>query len=153
MRCLFSSFVAFAYLVFLAGIRIAIKRLRALLDDLDVGLVTSRDSIVARYRKMWSRTDQVFGLLKEGSFLERPITLRHPFIFYLGHVAAFAWNQMVSFLPSTPQFDAELAQLFERGIDPDVDTGKVNVQKKKKKKNLESHVSKGSFQLCWNQSQ
>jgi hypothetical protein len=74
---------------------------------------------------MWRRTDLIFGLLKESSYLERPIALRHPFLFYLGHLAAFAWNQFVSFLPNTPQFDAVLAQLFERGIDPDVDTGKV----------------------------
>lgn len=99
---------------------------------------------------MWSRTDQIFGLLKESSFLERPISLRHPFIFYLGHLAAFAWNQLVSFLPHTQQFDAELAQLFERGIDPDVDTGKVRSIIFWFLSRLLDFLFQGSFELGWN---
>ncbi|KAA8497643.1 Ergothioneine biosynthesis protein 1 [Porphyridium purpureum] len=56
--------------------------------------------------------------LEEPGFL--PIDLRHPFLFYIGHLAAFAWNKAAPLLrlePFRPEFDV----LFERGIDPDVD--------------------------------
>lgn len=70
-----------------------------------------------RIKKAWSLSDQVFALLKPTAWYERPIPLRHPFVFYLGHLPAFALNQLkaTGFAESE---DAALEQLFERGIDP-----------------------------------
>eukprot|EP01125_Pyxidicula_operculata_P013795 TRINITY_DN4577_c0_g1_i1.p1 TRINITY_DN4577_c0_g1~~TRINITY_DN4577_c0_g1_i1.p1 ORF type:complete len:754 (+),score=149.08 TRINITY_DN4577_c0_g1_i1:181-2442(+) len=73
----------------------------------------------------WNRSDQIFKLLNDDGYYQQPIDLRHPFIFYLGHLPAFTYNQIAAILkmgPCNKQFD----QLFERGIDPDVETGKVH---------------------------
>lgn len=42
----------------------------------------------------WARTDTLFDLLAPDALAARPIALRQPFIFYLGHLPAFAWNQV-----------------------------------------------------------
>ena len=66
----------------------------------------------------WARTDQLFEMLAPSAWTTRAIPLRHPPIFYLGHLAAFAWNHIgVGVLGEDPH-DAELDVLFERGIDP-----------------------------------
>jgi hypothetical protein len=41
-----------------------------------------------RFYAAWSRSDELFSLIKEGEFLAQPIIWRHPFIFYLGHLPA-----------------------------------------------------------------
>jgi formylglycine-generating enzyme required for sulfatase activity len=69
-----------------------------------------------RLRAAWARTDDLFARLPD--LQARPIALRHPFVFYLGHLPAFAWNQLgVAVLgqPSTGPWD----DLFAFGIDPD----------------------------------
>lgn len=71
----------------------------------------------AALRAAWARSDRLFGMLSTEALLDRPIGLRHPFLFYMGHLPAFLWNQVsgVLGLPSeAPALDA----LFERGIDP-----------------------------------
>lgn len=66
----------------------------------------------------WSHADRILGLLTPAALLARPIALRQPFLFYLGHLPAFAWNQIgrgvLGREPFAPAFDV----LFERGIDP-----------------------------------
>ena len=47
-----------------------------------------------------------------------PIPLRQPFLFYVGHLPAFAWNHLWRRVASRPAFAPELDTLFERGIDP-----------------------------------
>ena len=39
-----------------------------------------------RFKECWARSDFIFGLLnkEENAFLQKPINLRHPFIFYVG---------------------------------------------------------------------
>jgi ergothioneine biosynthesis protein EgtB len=49
---------------------------------------------------------------------DQPIALRHPLIFYLGHLPAFAWNQVCRGVLDRPSFRPEFDALFERGIDP-----------------------------------
>lgn len=45
------------------------------------------------YEKLWKRTDWIFKeLIKYPNILERPIDLRFPFIFYMGHLASFNWS-------------------------------------------------------------
>jgi ergothioneine biosynthesis protein EgtB len=69
----------------------------------------------------WARSDAVFDLVATRALLERPIALRQPFLFYVGHLPAFAWNQLWRGRLGRPAFAPELDALFERGIDP-VDT-------------------------------
>ena len=76
------------------------------------------ESIVERLRACWSRSDEIFGLLEPGTLYEQPIALRHPLIFYLGHLPAFAWNQVCRGVLGMASFRPEFDALFERGIDP-----------------------------------
>jgi ergothioneine biosynthesis protein EgtB len=76
------------------------------------------EAIAERLRACWSRSDEIFSLLEPGALFEQPIALRHPLIFYLGHLPAFAWNQVCRGVLQTPSFRPEFDSLFERGIDP-----------------------------------
>ncbi len=79
------------------------------------------ETVTERLTDAWARTDRIFEILAPGSWLEQPIALRHPFIFYLGHLPAFAWNHVGGALLERPSFNAAFDELFSRGIDPDVD--------------------------------
>jgi ergothioneine biosynthesis protein EgtB len=81
---------------------------------MNASFATLRD----RLESAWARSDLLFGLLKSDALLQRPIALRQPFIFYVGHLPAFAWNQVWRGVLGRPASDATLDQLFERGIDP-----------------------------------
>ncbi len=59
---------------------------------------------------VWAVTDGLFEQF--GDLNRRPIDLRHPFLFYMGHIPAFAWNRVQDHEQSP--FD----QLFAFGIDP-----------------------------------
>lgn len=65
----------------------------------------------------WNRSDELFAMLADGALMDRPIGLRHPFVFYLGHLPAFMWNQ-VGGLAGIERFAPDFDSLFERGIDP-----------------------------------
>jgi ergothioneine biosynthesis protein EgtB len=69
-------------------------------------------------RQAWRRSDRLFGLLADEAWLEQPIALRQPLLFYLGHLPAFAWNHVGRGLAGRASFRADLDTLFERGIDP-----------------------------------
>lgn len=74
-----------------------------------------------RFQTLWERTDRLFALIAPDALLERPIALRHPFIFYVGHLPAFAWNHVCRGLLERSSFNAPFDEIFDRGIDPDVD--------------------------------
>lgn len=76
------------------------------------------DPLVTRLEAAWERSDLIFSLLEPDAWLQRPIALRQPWIFYLGHLPAFAWNQVWRGVLGRPSFNAEYDRLFERGIDP-----------------------------------
>ncbi|MCB9899644.1 MAG: SUMF1/EgtB/PvdO family nonheme iron enzyme [Planctomycetes bacterium] len=77
--------------------------------------------LLERLESAWERSDALFALLDEDGLLERGIPLRHPPIFYLGHLPAFAVNQVLRGVLGRPALDARLDELFERGIDPPAD--------------------------------
>jgi ergothioneine biosynthesis protein EgtB len=79
------------------------------------------ETMTDRLTEAWARTDRIFEILAPGAWLAQPIALRHPFIFYLGHLPAFAWNHVGGELLGRPTFNAGFDDLFSRGIDPDVD--------------------------------
>jgi ergothioneine biosynthesis protein EgtB len=60
-----------------------------------------------------------FDLLTPEAYEAQPIALRHPVVFYEGHVAAFNVNTLVKRGLGAPGVDTDLEVLFERGIDPD----------------------------------
>jgi ergothioneine biosynthesis protein EgtB len=70
----------------------------------------------------WRRSDEVLDFVAPEAYLSRPIALRQPFVFYLGHLPAFSWNQIGRGLGGRAPLDPALDELFARGIDPvDVD--------------------------------
>lgn len=80
-----------------------------------------------QFRQLWARSDYLFGLLRsEEDFYRQPIKLRLPLLFYLGHLPCFAWLQFRHFEGVNKVIDKLYDQLFERGVDPDVQTGIVN---------------------------
>src|SRR5436309_15618076 len=74
-----------------------------------------------RFASAWARTDALFRLVAPDAMLSRPIALRHPFIFYVGHLPAFAWNHVVRGVLGRRSFHPDFDDVFDRGIDPDVD--------------------------------
>lgn len=72
---------------------------------------------MAALERAWTRSDWLFGLVGEDRWLSRGIELRHPFLFYVGHLPAFGWNQISAAIGARPH-DAHLDVLFARGIDP-----------------------------------
>jgi ergothioneine biosynthesis protein EgtB len=82
------------------------------------GAPVAEEPGLRRLERAWERSDAVFALLRLEAWGARPIPLRQPFIFYLGHLPAFAWRQLGQRLRGLPSFAPALDLLFERGIDP-----------------------------------
>lgn len=83
----------------------------------------SRHWLRAKLKAAWQRTDALFEIVPAAEQLTAPIVWRHPFIFYLGHLPAFAWNQIGRAILNWRSFNPRFDEMFCRGIDPDVDTG------------------------------
>jgi ergothioneine biosynthesis protein EgtB len=71
------------------------------------------------YQAVRARSRQLFGLLDDEAYYSQPIDLRHPIVFYDGHLPAFSFNTLVKRALGRPSIDARLEALFARGIDPD----------------------------------
>ncbi len=78
-------------------------------------------TVAERLQDAWQRSDLIFSTLSPEAFRARPIALRHPFIFYVGHLPAFAWIHICGGTLGHPSFAPALDDMFSRGIDPDVD--------------------------------
>ena len=79
-----------------------------------------------RLTDAWARSDKIFAIVGSGQTLHKPIVWRHPFIFYIGHLPAFSWNQICGGILQWSSVNAHYDDLFCRGIDPDVDTGECH---------------------------
>ena len=73
---------------------------------------------IAWYRRNRARSRALFDLVTEDAYYSRPIALRHPIVFYEGHLPAFSFNTLVKKGARRPGIDARLETLFARGIDP-----------------------------------
>src|SRR5262245_2228977 len=81
-----------------------------------------RNHLVARYRSNRERSRLLFDLLTdEDAHYSQPIPLRHPFVFYEGHVPGFSFNTLVKTALGGASIDPALEELFARGIDPPTD--------------------------------
>jgi ergothioneine biosynthesis protein EgtB len=77
-----------------------------------------RQQLLSWYRRNRARSAALFDLVSERSYYSRPISLRHPIVFYEGHLPAFSFNTLVKRGLGKPGIDDALEQLFARGIDP-----------------------------------
>jgi ergothioneine biosynthesis protein EgtB len=77
-----------------------------------------RAAFVDWYDRNRARSKALFDLLTEDAYYSRPIALRHPIVFYEGHLPAFSLNTLVKKGLGRPGIDDRLERLFARGIDP-----------------------------------
>src|SRR3989475_6277593 len=78
-----------------------------------------RDALVAWYRRNRERSRAIFDRLVDEAYYSQPIALRHPIVFYEGHLPSFSFNTLVKRALGGASIDARLEALFARGIDPD----------------------------------
>jgi ergothioneine biosynthesis protein EgtB len=82
--------------------------------------------LLERWREGRAATWRLFDeTLAPGAYTARPISLRHPFVFYEGHLAAFGVIKILREALGRPPVDLMLETLFERGIDPPAETGEA----------------------------
>ncbi|KAL1919392.1 uncharacterized protein VTP21DRAFT_2085 [Calcarisporiella thermophila] len=73
------------------------------------------------WEELWSAWDTVTTtMIPTTMHLQKPIDLRHPCIFYFGHIPAFLDIQLSHCL-GEPRIRPDYGEIFERGIDPDMD--------------------------------
>ena len=77
-----------------------------------------RGAVVSWYERNRARSRALFDLLAEDAYYSQPIDLRHPIVFYEGHLPAFSFITLVKKGLGCPSIDAGLETLFARGIDP-----------------------------------
>src|SRR6266850_6677208 len=77
-----------------------------------------RDAVISWYRRNRARSRALFDLLADDAYYSQPIALRHPIVFYEGHLPGFSFNTLVKRGLGRPSIDASLEALFARGIDP-----------------------------------
>ena len=77
-----------------------------------------RSALRLRFLGNRNRTAELFGSIEFAAYEDRPIGLRHPIVFYEGHIPAFAFNKLVREALGEPSIDPAFERLFERGIDP-----------------------------------
>jgi len=77
-----------------------------------------REALGAWYRRNRERSRAIFDLIAPDAYYDRPIALRHPVVFYDGHLPAFSFNTLVKKALGRRGIDQRLEALFARGIDP-----------------------------------
>ena len=82
------------------------------------GDVVDRMEAIRSYQKNRARTAALFDLLMPDAYYHQPIPLRHPIVFYEGHIPAFSVNCFLKKGLGDSGIDPELEVLFARGIDP-----------------------------------
>ena len=82
------------------------------------GRVVDRQQAIQSYQRNRARTEVLFDVLDPDAYYERPIPLRHPVVFYEGHIPAFSVNCFLKKALGHRGLDRELEVLFARGIDP-----------------------------------
>jgi ergothioneine biosynthesis protein EgtB len=79
----------------------------------------NRETLADWYRRNRQRSRQLFDIVRPEAYYTRPISLRHPIVFYEGHLPAFSLNTLVKKALGRPGVDERLERLFARGIDPE----------------------------------
>lgn len=77
---------------------------------------------LVEYEQLWSSWDTVtLHMLPHDQIMSKPIKLRNCCLFYLGHIPTFLDIHMARATSGPPTEPSFYWQIFERGIDPDVD--------------------------------
>jgi iron(II)-dependent oxidoreductase len=81
-------------------------------------MALDRAAAISWYRRNRARSRALFDMLPEQVYYSRPIALRHPIVFYEGHLPGFSFNTLVKKGLGGASIDPGLETLFARGIDP-----------------------------------
>jgi formylglycine-generating enzyme required for sulfatase activity len=81
-------------------------------------LESERAAFLDAYDHNRRRSTFLFDLFAADAYFEAPIPLRHPFVFYEGHIPAFSFLTLVRSALGAAAIDESLERLFQRGIDP-----------------------------------
>src|SRR5882672_11503441 len=81
-------------------------------------MAIDRAAALSWYQRNRDRSRALFDMLPEDVYYQKPIDLRHPIVFYDGHLPGFSFNTLVKKALGRPGIDARLESLFARGIDP-----------------------------------
>lgn len=74
------------------------------------------------FEQLWASWDLVTRhMIPEDDLLSKPIKLRNCCLFYLGHIPTFLDIHLARATDSIPSEPSSYRNIFERGIDPDVD--------------------------------
>ncbi|KAK5163678.1 hypothetical protein LTR04_002346 [Oleoguttula sp. CCFEE 6159] len=77
---------------------------------------------LSEWTELWAAWDAVTrGMIPQEELLSKPIKLRNACIFYLGHIPTFLDMHLTRATGGHPTEPRHYPQIFERGIDPDVD--------------------------------
>ncbi len=86
---------------------------------------------LGEWEELWNAWDFATGLIHSSDLLYQPINLRHPLLFYLGHIPAFLDHHLLMNMTCDLEQSASLPKRdvpssintdnFLRGIDPDLD--------------------------------
>ena len=82
--------------------------------------LVDRQASISWFLKTRRRTADMFDRLTADAYYEKPISLRHPIVFYEGHIPAFSVNTLIKRGLGRPGVDDGLERLFARGIDPEI---------------------------------
>ncbi len=78
----------------------------------------SREEILACFLATFDRYEQLFETLTcEQAYFVKPISLRHPLIFYLGHTATFFINKLILAGLLQDRINAPFESVFAVGVD------------------------------------
>ena len=74
------------------------------------------------FQQLWAAWDTITRqMIPDTELLSKPINLRNCCIFYMGHIPTFLDIQVTGVTHEPPTHPAYFRDIFERGIDPDVD--------------------------------
>lgn len=74
------------------------------------------------FQQLWAAWDTVTRrMISEEDLLSKPINLRNCCLFYMGHIPTFLDIYITKAIEGSPTPPAFFRDIFERGIDPDVD--------------------------------
>lgn len=87
----------------------------------------SRTALVNRHLRNRNRSRMLFDLIADQAYYSQPVSIRHPIVFYEGHIPAFSFNTLVKKALGGRSVDERLETLFARGIDPH---GSANIRER-----------------------
>ena len=75
-----------------------------------------REALAHWYRRNRERSTHLFDIVQPDAYHARPIALRHPIVFYEGHLPAFSLNTLLKRGLGQPGVDERLERSEERRV-------------------------------------